>query len=324
MRYAPMKNKTMILLVVAVVCGLVASYLTSRFLAGQNEKVTVLVAKQRISGSTTIKNPDDLFEAEERISKDTPRSAINKPEILKDQILIRGLEKGDIVLAENLQSKDGAPLDVKLAPGKRAVGVRVTQEKVAGGFVMPDSHVDVIHTTRRAIGDQDARAILQDIHVLAVDLLDKRDQDKTGLLVSATVTLEVTPDEALLLAKVQDYGSITLALRKKGDDTRVAEGPSPSEKAPNAPGAPEMPKAEEPVASTTEPETKDPEKEEPKVERKTMMIFNSNQWIRATFTTVEGETETTIERSQPDAPSAPTPTPAPTAGGKSPGSKDGK
>ena len=46
-----MKPKTMILMVVAVACGLAASFMTSRYLAGQNrqpaadeEKVKVLVA----------------------------------------------------------------------------------------------------------------------------------------------------------------------------------------------------------------------------------------------------------------------------------------
>ena len=53
-----MKPKTMILMVIAVVCGLVASYLTSRMLAqnkdapAEEEKVKVLVAKQKIPMGT--------------------------------------------------------------------------------------------------------------------------------------------------------------------------------------------------------------------------------------------------------------------------------
>ena len=61
-----MKPKTMILMVVAVVCGLAASYMTSRLLADKGTPppvatVTVLVAKQKINAWTPIKNPEDLF-----------------------------------------------------------------------------------------------------------------------------------------------------------------------------------------------------------------------------------------------------------------------
>ena len=57
-----MKPKTMILMVVAVVCGLAASYMTSRLLADKAtpppvNTVTVLVAKQKINAWTPIKNP---------------------------------------------------------------------------------------------------------------------------------------------------------------------------------------------------------------------------------------------------------------------------
>ena len=65
-----MKPKTMILMVVAVVCGLAASYMTSRLLADKTPPppaatVTVLVAKQKINAWTPIKNPEELFVAKE-------------------------------------------------------------------------------------------------------------------------------------------------------------------------------------------------------------------------------------------------------------------
>lgn len=53
-----MKSKTVILMVVAVVCGLAASYMTSRLLADRNEKIKVLVAKRKFNRWTHVKNPD--------------------------------------------------------------------------------------------------------------------------------------------------------------------------------------------------------------------------------------------------------------------------
>ena len=58
-----MKPKNMILLAVAIGCGLGASYLTSQLLANREKvvpNVKVLVAKKRLPGYTLIKDPEAL------------------------------------------------------------------------------------------------------------------------------------------------------------------------------------------------------------------------------------------------------------------------
>src|SRR5262249_37717743 len=66
-----MKPKTMILMIVAVGCGLGASIMTSRLLAERKDKeqgeptVPVLVTKGRITGWTEIKEPEKAFEVKE-------------------------------------------------------------------------------------------------------------------------------------------------------------------------------------------------------------------------------------------------------------------
>ena len=64
-----MKSKTMILMVIAIVCGLGASYMTSRLLAERNEKVIVLVPKQKLSQWTHIKEPETMFEEREILKR---------------------------------------------------------------------------------------------------------------------------------------------------------------------------------------------------------------------------------------------------------------
>ena len=58
-----MKPRTMILLIVAVTCGLGASYMTSRLLAERQtepeDKVKILVAKKNLDQGLTIKNVED-------------------------------------------------------------------------------------------------------------------------------------------------------------------------------------------------------------------------------------------------------------------------
>jgi pilus assembly protein CpaB len=297
-----MKSKTMILLVVAAGCGLVASYMTSRLLAERNQKVQVLVAKANFAPWTTIKNPDDMFELEERTKVDTPRNAVTSVEGAADHVLAKRMEKGDVLVSEYLQSRDKASLDVVLPPGKRAVAVRTTQEAVAGGFVLPDSQVDVIHTVRRGDRGPESRVILQDVKVLAVDQLDRKPEgDKVGV-VPATVTLMLDPDQVQVITRAQTEGIITLSLRSRGDTAKIDY----EDQAPVKPVEPEKAEPKEAVVEEKPPE--------PPAERKTLTVHNGSQTIRATFTIQNGEIRTDIERSQHDATgprSQPAPMPAP-------------
>ena len=296
-----MKSKTMILMGVAITCGLGASYMTSRLLADRNETVTVLVTKQKLSPWTVIKDPPSMFEVREMPKKDAPKTAILKMEDLQGRILLRALPENQAVMAEDLQPTDKVGMDSTLPPGKRALAIKVDATKVAGGFVLPGSHVDVIHVGRHGSDQVDAKVILEDILVRAVDLQSVKPEDKPGM-VPATVTLEVTKDQALALTAVQDTGMITLALRPVGEPDSKTELPVPP-KPPVVVAPPPPPPKEPPPA---------PKKEV--VQHKTLTIYNGPHWTQADFVTKDGETTTEIHGSQPDtSPVAVTPPPSPPA-----------
>src|SRR5207302_795802 len=129
-----------------------------------------------------------------------------------------------------------------LASVLRAVAIKTDASKTAGGFVLPGARVDVIHAWKH--GDiAEARIILQNILVRAVDLQSVKPEDKQGV-VPATVTLEVNPQEAVLLASVQDQGSLTLSLRSVGDTAEVTGADSLA--APPKPEPPPPPPKVEP------------------------------------------------------------------------------
>ena len=73
-----MKPKTMILMVVAIGCGLAASYMTSRLLADGDRRPTeatvkVLVAKQEGAAVRADQEPEDYFDREGSARRDVPR-----------------------------------------------------------------------------------------------------------------------------------------------------------------------------------------------------------------------------------------------------------
>jgi pilus assembly protein CpaB len=214
-----MKSKTMVLMVVAVVCGLVASYLTSQLIAQKNKKVQLLVAKKAIPQWTPIKNPAEYFEQREWAESDAPQGFVADMKDLQDRVVLKEIAQDTPVAASMLQDKSKVGLEGMLAPKTRGIAITVNAATTAGGFVQPGSHVDVVHTFR-AQGTSDSKMILENVLVRAVDQQPVRPEDKASMI-PATVTLELTPEQALKLCQFKESGSLTLLLRPFGDNTKL-------------------------------------------------------------------------------------------------------
>jgi Flp pilus assembly protein CpaB len=218
-----MKPKTMILMFVAIGCGLAASYMTSRVIAERSteaaevEKVSVLVAKKNLALGMLIKDPAAQFEEKFYIKGEEPKKAIRDLVLLKDKRLSKSISAEQFVTEEDLFNKDNGALDVQA--GMRAVGLKVNVESSGGGFVLPHSRVDLVHVVKTE-KETTSKIIMQNVLVLAVDQAAVKPEDKNSF-VPQTVTVEVTPTQAETLALAQDIGSIKLILRGFGDDEKV-------------------------------------------------------------------------------------------------------
>jgi len=113
-----------------------------------------------------------------------------------------------------------------LTPGMRAIALPVSAEMGAGGFVLPNDHVDVILTRDLSGGSniKDFRSVtlLHDVRVLAVDQTAKMDKDQQSE-VGKTATIEVTPAQAELVEQAKAMGTLALALRPLGETTDVPD-----------------------------------------------------------------------------------------------------
>src|SRR5256714_12160905 len=130
-----MKPKTLILMVVAVTCGLGASYMTSRLLAERQpddtEKATFLVAKKNLDMGLTIKKVEDYFEDKKVAKGDEPKNAIVESKDLLARVLKRSLRSGDFVTGEDLLSDKDTGLSSIMAQGYRAIGIKVNIADIA-------------------------------------------------------------------------------------------------------------------------------------------------------------------------------------------------
>lgn len=118
---------------------------------------------------------------------------------------------------------EGGYLAVVLQPGMRAVGVPVSVESGAGGFILPGDRVDVIQTREvslpdGATGDKPrlTEAVVVNVRVLAIDQKTTPDKDAQAI-VGAVATLEVTPEAAEALVEAISRGDLQLALRSYAD-----------------------------------------------------------------------------------------------------------
>ena len=131
---------------------------------------------------------------------------------------------GDPIVPARLAPIGSGPgLEVKIAPGKRAMGVRINDVAGISGLIQPNSRVDVLVTLRTdpLSPRQVAKVFMENMRVLSVGRHMERDTDGDPID-ATTATLEVTPDEAERLAVAMNQGSIQLVLRGYGDPSNVS------------------------------------------------------------------------------------------------------
>ncbi|MFP5391712.1 MAG: Flp pilus assembly protein CpaB [Gammaproteobacteria bacterium] len=224
-----MKNKrAFVMLGVAILFGIAAVILASRWLLGHKEakptKVVVVTAEvsrgQRLSA--------DLLTLVDRPAADVPADAFHDPAQLAERVLKVNVVKGE-VLSEAKLAPPGTMggLSALISEGKRAITVRVNDVIGVAGFALPGNYVDVIVHTERDPNENDARMargalhvskiVLERILVLAVAQEVSRDETKPKVV--NAVTLEVTPEQAEHLDLARGVGTLSLALRNQVDQT---------------------------------------------------------------------------------------------------------
>ncbi|MFQ5734052.1 MAG: Flp pilus assembly protein CpaB, partial [Planctomycetaceae bacterium] len=145
-----MKMKSVVLLVVALGCGLVAMLGVQQVMSSSPEvepkpvdEVKVLVATQRIEPFSSMDDSNTGF-------KTIPKSVVPEGAVLSrseyaDKKLRYGASKGDIITAEKLIDKNYSASN-EIPPGMRVVTVKVNQTKIHSGLLRPGDNVDVVLT----------------------------------------------------------------------------------------------------------------------------------------------------------------------------------
>lgn len=135
----------------------------------------------------------------------------------------RAMAQGELVLGNKI-SEYGEKVTIvqTLKPGYRAMAITVNAATSVGGFVTPGDLVDILLTTSDNKGLR-VNTILQSVRVVAVD--QQFDENQEQAQVARTATVEVTPEQAQMLAVAQRAGNLSLTLRNMAEDNAPEDAP---------------------------------------------------------------------------------------------------
>jgi pilus assembly protein CpaB len=137
----------------------------------------------------------------------------------KRRVALRPIAINEPILASKISAEgSGASMAALLPEGMRAATVRINDVSGVAGFVQPNDSVDVLITrtlTNGARSEQVTDVLMQNVKVLAMGQSVK---DSGQPQVSKSATLQVDPLDAQKLVLGEAIGSLSLVLRKPGDE----------------------------------------------------------------------------------------------------------
>lgn len=228
-------HRTVALAGAATVLGLAASTIAYHYLEREEEEfrnqvkaelnrdlVNVVVA--------TVELPAGALVGEGNMAiRQVPQDYVYPETILpshfdqvRGQALVKPIGKGQPLLAGYLAEGGVAGLSDKIPAGRRAVTINVDEVSSINGLVMPGDRIDLL-LTYRGDGRSMIIPILQSVKVLATGSRytpasgSGEEKDKFGLMY-ATLTLDVTPEQAERIILARDHGVLSAMLRNRSDD----------------------------------------------------------------------------------------------------------
>jgi pilus assembly protein CpaB len=228
-----MRPKSLMLLGLALGCGLVASIGISQVMDRNNspsklETAPIYVALHNIN----LGDPIDakMLSLQEWPKDKVPRGAISKLEDMQGRRPRTAIFEGEPILEAKLLAPGQVADPISsIKKGMRLKTIAVDAEKSAAGLLRPGDRVDVQLFVKRdahtGVDTAKSKVILQNIRVFAVDQAVQRSPDGgEEKSIAKTVSLMLTPEQASQLSLAEQVGEVSLTPRNP-DDEESAETP---------------------------------------------------------------------------------------------------
>lgn len=224
----------MLLRIILLIGALGAGGIAAWLVAGRPEPVAKVVVQQAPTTQDVLVAAGDLLPAQ-TLSKENlrwqpwPENALNPVYITRSSrsdaidslagaIVRNHMAAGEPIQEGNLTPRHAGYLATVLPAGKRAMAVRISAESTAGGFILPNDRVDVLHSDGKS---PVSHTILSNVRVLAIDqVVDDTTKNENGKanVIGKTATLELDPSQAEILTAAEAAGTLSLSLRSAADN----------------------------------------------------------------------------------------------------------
>jgi pilus assembly protein CpaB len=223
-----MRPKSLLLLGLALGCGLVASIGISQVMDRNShgeakiDTVPIYVALHNINLGDPIDSA--LLSLQEWPKDKVPHGAISKLEDLEGRRPRTAIIEGEPILEGKLLAPGQVADPIRsIQKGMRLKTIAVDAEKSAAGLLGPGDRVDVQLFVRKdertGVDTAKSKIILQNIRVFAVDQTVQRSPDGTEeKKVAKTVSLMLTPEQASKLSLAERIGELSLIPRNPDDE----------------------------------------------------------------------------------------------------------
>jgi pilus assembly protein CpaB len=224
-----MKMKSLILLAMAVGCGLVAMLGVQQVLSGDKKPVEetakVLVAVTGIMPGQPLDDTNVTFK--EWPKNQIPEGAVTNHEQYAERSLRVSAVPNEVIMTAKLNEKGVFGGSSEIPEGMRVATVPVNVTKTHSGLILPGDRVDVVVTYTATIPNRGqirkAKTILQYIEIFATDNIRQSavPNGENKEVAAKNISLIVTPEQYNVLMLAESKGTLSLALRHRGDDSEV-------------------------------------------------------------------------------------------------------
>lgn len=223
------RYKSVIFILLTVMIALATSLLTYKWLKERSSTnpqagtVNIAVAVADLGWGTVIK--PEMVKMVPFLKASLVSGFFTDPGLIQGRVVITPIKADEPVFESRL-----APSDIKrggvaavISENRRAMAVKVDRVKGVSGFIHPGNRVDVVATFRPSYASMPVTlTIIENVPVLATgtETQIKGKEEKPQEV--DVITLEVSPEEAEVLALASAEGKLQLSLRNFTDTKNLA------------------------------------------------------------------------------------------------------
>jgi pilus assembly protein CpaB len=227
-----MKNtRGIVMMGVALVLAVAAVLVAARWINARASNATNKVAVATMDIALGSRILPETIRMVDWPANAMPPGVFTDLKLLETRVARTTIQTGEPIMETKLAPPGTqGGLSAVVAPGKRAMTVRVNDVVGVAGFAMPGNFVDILVNTqgekaRGANVDKDpsiSKIVLE--HILVLAIAQEASRDDTKAKVVNAVTLELSPEQTETLDLARSVGTLSLVLRNQIDPQTAPTG----------------------------------------------------------------------------------------------------